>query len=75
MKLRKIKSLCTLAVTVTICAGIFAGCGGASEGEKDASKPLVYNIGAIVETRTSDGSFQEAVISKLTDASWYTVGK
>ena len=50
MKLRKIKSLCTLAVTVTICAGIFAGCGGASEGEKDASKPLVYNIGDIVET-------------------------
>uniref|UniRef100_A0A8D1JWD0 AT-rich interactive domain-containing protein 4A n=1 Tax=Sus scrofa TaxID=9823 RepID=A0A8D1JWD0_PIG len=30
-------------------------------------------VGAIVETRTSDGSFQEAVISKLTDASWYTV--
>ncbi|XP_005399270.1 PREDICTED: AT-rich interactive domain-containing protein 4A isoform X2 [Chinchilla lanigera] len=30
-------------------------------------------VGAIVETRTPDGSFQEAVISKLTDASWYTV--
>uniref|UniRef100_A0A8C6D1J4 AT-rich interactive domain-containing protein 4A n=1 Tax=Moschus moschiferus TaxID=68415 RepID=A0A8C6D1J4_MOSMO len=30
-------------------------------------------VGALVETRTSDGSFQEAVISKLTDASWYTV--
>ncbi|XP_049626277.1 AT-rich interactive domain-containing protein 4A isoform X2 [Suncus etruscus] len=30
-------------------------------------------VGAVVETRTSDGSFQEAVISKLTDASWYTV--
>nr|XP_012641085.1 AT-rich interactive domain-containing protein 4A isoform X4 [Microcebus murinus] len=30
-------------------------------------------VGAIVETRTSDGSFQEAIISKLTDASWYTV--
>ncbi|EDL36561.1 mCG115181, partial [Mus musculus] len=31
-------------------------------------------VGAIVETRTSDGSIQEAIISKLTDASWYTVG-
>lgn len=30
-------------------------------------------VGAIVETRTSDGSIQEAIISKLTDASWYTV--
>nr|XP_013010595.1 AT-rich interactive domain-containing protein 4A [Cavia porcellus] len=30
-------------------------------------------VGAIVETRTPDGSFQEAIISKLTDASWYTV--
>uniref|UniRef100_A0A6I8NVL4 AT-rich interaction domain 4A n=1 Tax=Ornithorhynchus anatinus TaxID=9258 RepID=A0A6I8NVL4_ORNAN len=30
-------------------------------------------VGAIVETKVSDGSFQEAVISKLTDASWYTV--
>ncbi|XP_058149350.1 AT-rich interactive domain-containing protein 4A isoform X2 [Dasypus novemcinctus] len=30
-------------------------------------------VGAIVETRASDGSFQEAIISKLTDASWYTV--
>ncbi|XP_038612092.1 AT-rich interactive domain-containing protein 4A [Tachyglossus aculeatus] len=30
-------------------------------------------VGAIVETKASDGSFQEAVISKLTDASWYTV--
>ncbi|XP_004871161.1 AT-rich interactive domain-containing protein 4A isoform X1 [Heterocephalus glaber] len=30
-------------------------------------------VGAIVETRAPDGSFQEAVISKLTDASWYTV--
>nr|XP_051678171.1 AT-rich interactive domain-containing protein 4A isoform X2 [Oryctolagus cuniculus] len=30
-------------------------------------------VGAIVETRTSDGSVQEAIISKLTDASWYTV--
>ncbi|XP_023582001.1 AT-rich interactive domain-containing protein 4A isoform X5 [Trichechus manatus latirostris] len=30
-------------------------------------------VGAIVETKTSDGSFQEAIISKLTDASWYTV--
>ncbi|NXP15769.1 ARI4A protein, partial [Thinocorus orbignyianus] len=30
-------------------------------------------VGAVVETRMPDGSFQEAVISKLTDASWYTV--
>ncbi|XP_030338940.1 AT-rich interactive domain-containing protein 4A isoform X3 [Strigops habroptila] len=27
----------------------------------------------MVETKMPDGSFQEAVISKLTDASWYTV--
>uniref|UniRef100_A0A8V0Z0H4 AT-rich interaction domain 4A n=1 Tax=Gallus gallus TaxID=9031 RepID=A0A8V0Z0H4_CHICK len=31
-------------------------------------------VGAMVETKMPDGSFQEAVISKLTDASWYTVG-
>uniref|UniRef100_A0A8C3J9W4 AT-rich interactive domain-containing protein 4A n=1 Tax=Calidris pygmaea TaxID=425635 RepID=A0A8C3J9W4_9CHAR len=30
-------------------------------------------VGAVVETKMPDGSFQEAVISKLTDASWYTV--
>uniref|UniRef100_A0A8C0B6M4 AT-rich interaction domain 4A n=1 Tax=Buteo japonicus TaxID=224669 RepID=A0A8C0B6M4_9AVES len=30
-------------------------------------------VGAMVETKMPDGSFQEAVISKLTDASWYTV--
>uniref|UniRef100_A0A452HMC2 AT-rich interactive domain-containing protein 4A n=1 Tax=Gopherus agassizii TaxID=38772 RepID=A0A452HMC2_9SAUR len=30
-------------------------------------------IGAMVETKMPDGSFQEAVINKLTDASWYTV--
>ncbi|XP_061853585.1 AT-rich interactive domain-containing protein 4A isoform X2 [Colius striatus] len=30
-------------------------------------------VGALVETKMPDGSFQEAVISKLTDASWYTV--
>ncbi|XP_067410972.1 AT-rich interactive domain-containing protein 4A isoform X2 [Emydura macquarii macquarii] len=30
-------------------------------------------VGAIVETKMPDGSFQEAVINKLTDASWYTV--
>ncbi|XP_053110206.1 AT-rich interactive domain-containing protein 4A [Hemicordylus capensis] len=30
-------------------------------------------VGAIVETKMPDGSFQEAIISKLTDASWYTV--
>ncbi|XP_037757105.1 AT-rich interactive domain-containing protein 4A isoform X1 [Chelonia mydas] len=30
-------------------------------------------VGAMVETKMPDGSFQEAVINKLTDASWYTV--
>ncbi|XP_053330279.1 AT-rich interactive domain-containing protein 4A [Spea bombifrons] len=30
-------------------------------------------VGATVEMKTPDGAFQEAVISKLTDASWYTV--
>ncbi|XP_071413396.1 AT-rich interactive domain-containing protein 4A isoform X3 [Pithys albifrons albifrons] len=30
-------------------------------------------VGAMVETKMPDGSLQEAVISKLTDASWYTV--
>ncbi|XP_060119148.1 AT-rich interactive domain-containing protein 4A [Heteronotia binoei] len=30
-------------------------------------------VGAIVETKMPDGSFQEAIINKLTDASWYTV--
>lgn len=30
-------------------------------------------VGAVVETKMPDGSFQEAIISKLTDASWYTV--
>ncbi|XP_074852373.1 AT-rich interactive domain-containing protein 4A isoform X3 [Carettochelys insculpta] len=30
-------------------------------------------VGAVVETKMPDGSFQEAIINKLTDASWYTV--
>ncbi|XP_012824464.2 AT-rich interactive domain-containing protein 4A isoform X1 [Xenopus tropicalis] len=30
-------------------------------------------VGATVEMKTTDGSPQEAIISKLTDASWYTV--
>ncbi|XP_018118600.1 AT-rich interactive domain-containing protein 4B isoform X2 [Xenopus laevis] len=30
-------------------------------------------VGAVVEVRNPDGIYQEAVISKLTDASWYTV--
>ncbi|KAG8449401.1 hypothetical protein GDO86_016159 [Hymenochirus boettgeri] len=30
-------------------------------------------VGSTVEMKSSDGSSQEAVISKLTDASWYTV--
>ncbi|KAM3931155.1 AT-rich interactive domain-containing protein 4B [Leptodactylus fuscus] len=30
-------------------------------------------IGAVVEIKNPDGTYQEAVINKLTDASWYTV--
>ncbi|XP_033873391.3 AT-rich interactive domain-containing protein 4B isoform X1 [Acipenser ruthenus] len=30
-------------------------------------------VGAVVEVKTQDGAFQEAIINKLTDASWYTV--
>uniref|UniRef100_A0A8C5QSQ8 Tudor domain-containing protein n=1 Tax=Leptobrachium leishanense TaxID=445787 RepID=A0A8C5QSQ8_9ANUR len=30
-------------------------------------------VGALVEVKAPDGSLQEAVIGKLTDASWYTV--
>eukprot|EP00079_Xenopus_tropicalis_P016174 XP_004914677.1 PREDICTED: AT-rich interactive domain-containing protein 4B isoform X1 [Xenopus tropicalis] len=30
-------------------------------------------VGAVVEIRNPDGTYQEAVINKLTDASWYTV--
>ncbi|XP_056672087.1 AT-rich interactive domain-containing protein 4B isoform X7 [Monodelphis domestica] len=30
-------------------------------------------VGAIVEVKNPDGAYQEAVINKLTDASWYTV--
>ncbi|XP_055459882.1 AT-rich interactive domain-containing protein 4B isoform X2 [Psammomys obesus] len=30
-------------------------------------------VGAIVEVKSIDGAYQEAVINKLTDASWYTV--
>lgn len=29
----------------------------------------------MVEVKNPDGTYQEAVINKLTDASWYTVGK
>lgn len=28
-----------------------------------------------MEVKSAEGAFSEAVISKLTDASWYTVGK
>lgn len=28
-----------------------------------------------MEVKNPDGTYQEAVINKLTDASWYTVGK
>ncbi|XP_020930060.1 AT-rich interactive domain-containing protein 4B isoform X2 [Sus scrofa] len=30
-------------------------------------------VGALVEVKNLDGAYQEAVINKLTDASWYTV--
>ncbi|NXX92880.1 ARI4A protein, partial [Centropus bengalensis] len=40
--------------------------------QDDQILPFVQ-VGAMVETKMPDGSFQEAVISKLTDASWYTV--
>nr|XP_015218294.1 PREDICTED: AT-rich interactive domain-containing protein 4B [Lepisosteus oculatus]XP_015218295.1 PREDICTED: AT-rich interactive domain-containing protein 4B [Lepisosteus oculatus] len=30
-------------------------------------------VGATVEVKTQDGTYQEAIINKLTDASWYTV--
>ncbi|XP_036309457.1 AT-rich interactive domain-containing protein 4B isoform X5 [Pipistrellus kuhlii] len=30
-------------------------------------------VGALVEVKNLDGTYQEAVINKLTDASWYTV--
>ncbi|XP_077342678.1 AT-rich interactive domain-containing protein 4B isoform X4 [Lithobates pipiens] len=30
-------------------------------------------VGAVVEIKRPDGTYQEAVINKLTDASWYTV--
>ncbi|XP_039208929.1 AT-rich interactive domain-containing protein 4B isoform X3 [Crotalus tigris] len=30
-------------------------------------------VGTVVEVRNPDGAYQEAVINKLTDASWYTV--
>ncbi|XP_073441796.1 AT-rich interactive domain-containing protein 4A isoform X3 [Dendrobates tinctorius] len=49
--------------------------------KQDSSSQLVQDdqvkgalrVGATVEMKAPDGSLQEAVISKLTDASWYTV--
>ncbi|KAG8561085.1 hypothetical protein GDO81_015241 [Engystomops pustulosus] len=49
--------------------------------KQDSSTQLVQDdqvkgplrVGATVEMKAPDGSLQEAVISKLTDASWYTV--
>ncbi|KFQ27308.1 AT-rich interactive domain-containing protein 4B, partial [Merops nubicus] len=32
-------------------------------------------VGTVVEVKNPDGTYQEAVINKLTDASWYTVGE
>lgn len=36
---------------------------------------LTLQVGAVVEVKSPAGTCQEAVINKLTDASWYTVGK
>lgn len=36
---------------------------------------LPFKVGAVVEAKTPDGQFMEGVITKLTDASVYTVGK
>ncbi|XP_043929512.1 AT-rich interactive domain-containing protein 4A [Protopterus annectens] len=49
--------------------------------KEDSSNQLVQDdqvkgplrVGATVEVKCPDGSFQDAIISKLTDASWYTV--
>lgn len=37
--------------------------------------PLVLQVGSTVEVKTNEGLSSEAVISKLTDASLYTVGE
>uniref|UniRef100_A0A8C3LVR9 AT-rich interaction domain 4B n=1 Tax=Chrysolophus pictus TaxID=9089 RepID=A0A8C3LVR9_CHRPC len=34
---------------------------------------ILYLVGTVVEVKNPDGTYQEAVINKLTDASWYTV--
>lgn len=36
---------------------------------------MLFQVGSVVEVKNPDGTYQEAVINKLTDASWYTVGK
>ena len=36
---------------------------------------FLLKVGAVVEAKNTDGQFMEAVITKLTDASFYTVGK
>lgn len=35
---------------------------------------LGSQVGSTVEVRSPEGGLTEAVINKLTDASWYTVG-
>ncbi|XP_018417679.1 PREDICTED: AT-rich interactive domain-containing protein 4A [Nanorana parkeri] len=40
---------------------------------KTVKRLVKVKVGATVEMKAPDGSLQEAVISKLTDASWYTV--
>ena len=35
----------------------------------------LLKVGAVVEAKNPDGQFMEGVITKLTDASVYTVGK
>lgn len=36
---------------------------------------LLLQVGSTVEVKNPEGGLSEGVISKLTDASWYTVGK
>ncbi|XP_077342677.1 AT-rich interactive domain-containing protein 4B isoform X3 [Lithobates pipiens] len=40
---------------------------------KSTKRLFKVKVGAVVEIKRPDGTYQEAVINKLTDASWYTV--
>ncbi|KAJ7416709.1 hypothetical protein BTVI_34775 [Pitangus sulphuratus] len=41
---------------------------------KTAKRLVKVKVGTVVEVKNPDGTYHEAVINKLTDASWYTVG-